>query len=319
MIEIDNLCKSFGTLEVLKNISLTVQTGEIYGLVGRSGAGKSTLLRCINGLEEYNSGSLKIDGTEIKDLSKQQIRELRRGIGMIFQLFSLIERRTVYQNVALPLRCWKTDKAETDKRVRELLDLVDIADKLDERPSVLSGGQKQRVAIARALALDSHLLLCDEATSALDPKTTRSVLGLLRDINKKLGLTIIVVTHQMEVVREVCDTISILENGKIAAAGGVKEVFLQKPEALMTLLGREKESYPAGGKTFSFLLSAGQMDLIPAVYNRFGAKILSTSTNTYRGDPYTEVTVNVTEDRAAQLRQLFDEQQLLWCAVGEVS
>ncbi len=319
MIEIDNLCKSFGTLEVLKNISLTIQTGEIYGLVGRSGAGKSTLLRCINGLEAYNSGSLKIDGTEIRDLSKQQIRELRRGIGMIFQHFSLIERRTVYQNVALPMRCWKVDKQAVDKKVRELLDLVDIADKLDERPSVLSGGQKQRVAIARALALDSHLLLCDEATSALDPKTTRAVLGLLREINKKLGLTIIVVTHQMEVVREVCDTISILENGKIAAAGGVKEVFLQKPEALMTLLGREKESYPADGRTFSFLLPAGQMDLIPAVYNRFGAKILSTNTSAYRGDPYTEVTVNAAEDAAPQLHRFFDEQQLLWCAVGEVS
>lgn len=227
MIEINKLCKSFGSLEVLKDISLTIQTGEIYGLVGRSGAGKSTLLRCINALEPYQSGSLKIDGTEIKGLNKQQIRELRKGIGMIFQQFSLIERRSVYKNVALPMKCWKYDKNIIDKRVRELLELVEISDKIDARPSTLSGGQKQRVAIARALALDSHILLCDEATSALDPKTTQSVLHLLRDINQKLGLTIIVVTHQMEVVREVCDTISILENGKISAAGAVKEVFLQ--------------------------------------------------------------------------------------------
>lgn len=209
MIEINNLCKSFGKLEVLKDINLTVQTGEIYGLVGRSGAGKSTLLRCINGLEVYDSGSLKIDGVEVKDLSKQEIRELRKGIGMIFQHFSLIERRDVYKNVALPMKCWKYKKDVIDQRVHELLELVDIADKINDRPSTLSGGQKQRVAIARALALDSHILLCDEATSALDPKTTQSVLNLLREINRKLGLTIIVVTHQMEVVRQVCDTISI--------------------------------------------------------------------------------------------------------------
>lgn len=166
MIEINHLCKSFGTLEVLKDISLTVKAGEIYGLVGRSGAGKSTLLRCINGLENYDSGSLKINGTEIRDLSKQGIRELRKGIGMIFQQFSLIERRSVYKNVALPMKCWKYDKDRIDKRVHELLELVDIADKINDRPSVLSGGQKQRVAIARALALDSNLLLCDEATAS---------------------------------------------------------------------------------------------------------------------------------------------------------
>ncbi|HIU43442.1 MAG TPA: ATP-binding cassette domain-containing protein [Candidatus Ventrousia excrementavium] len=319
MIEIHNLCKSFGTLEVLKNISLNIRTGEIYGLVGRSGAGKSTLLRCINGLENYQSGSLKIDGTEIRDLSKQQIRELRRGIGMIFQQFSLIERRTVYQNVALPMHCWKYDKQTVDKRVRELLELVDISEKIDERPSVLSGGQKQRVAIARALALDSKILLCDEATSALDPKTTRSVLNLLREINQKLGLTIIVVTHQMSVVREVCDTISILENGKIAAAGDVKEVFLQKPDALLTLLGQERMRCPDEGGTYSFLLAEQQLDLIPAVYNQYGARILSTGTSAYKGEQFTEVTVNVKNENAAQLKGMFANRQLLWHAVKEAS
>lgn len=277
MIEINNLCKSFGKLEVLKDINLTVQTGEIYGLVGRSGAGKSTLLRCINGLEVYDSGSLKIDGVEVKDLSKQEIRELRKGIGMIFQHFSLIERRDVYKNVALPMKCWKYKKDVIDQRVHELLELVDIADKINDRPSTLSGGQKQRVAIARALALDSHILLCDEATSALDPKTTQSVLNLLREINRKLGLTIIVVTHQMEVVRQVCDTISILENGKITASGDVKKVFLQKPQALMTLLGTEQKYYELPGKTVSFLLNENQLDVIPYVYNSYNAKIMSTN------------------------------------------
>lgn len=318
MIEINHLCKSFGALEVLKDISLTVKTGEIYGLVGRSGAGKSTLLRCINGLENYDSGSLKIDGTEIRDLSKQEIRELRKGIGMIFQQFSLIERRSVYQNVALPMKCWKYDKDRIDKRVHELLELVDIADKINDRPSVLSGGQKQRVAIARALALDSNLLLCDEATSALDPKTTQSVLRLLRDINQKLGLTIIVVTHQMEVVREVCDTISILENGKIAASGTVKDIFLQKPPSLMTLLGKEDHRLASAGEMVSFLLPADRLNMIPMVANTFGADILSTNTSDYKGVPFTEVTVSIKERSAAgKMKQILTQENLAWYAESE--
>lgn len=313
MIEINNLCKSFGKLEVLKDINLTVQTGEIYGLVGRSGAGKSTLLRCINGLEVYDSGSLKIDGVEVKDLSKQEIRELRKGIGMIFQHFSLIERRDVYKNVALPMKCWKYKKDVIDQRVHELLELVDIADKINDRPSTLSGGQKQRVAIARALALDSHILLCDEATSALDPKTTQSVLNLLREINRKLGLTIIVVTHQMEVVRQVCDTISILENGKITASGDVKKVFLQKPQALMTLLGTEQKYYELPGKTVSFLLNENQLDVIPYVYNSYNAKIMSTNTSDYKNESYTEVTINVNDDKnVINLQRMFEKENILW-------
>lgn len=313
MIEINNLCKSFGKLEVLKDINLTVQTGEIYGLVGRSGAGKSTLLRCINGLEVYDSGSLKIDGVEVKDLSKQEIRELRKGIGMIFQHFSLIERRDVYKNVALPMKCWKYKKDVIDQRVHELLELVDIADKINDRPSTLSGGQKQRVAIARALALDSHILLCDEATSALDPKTTQSVLNLLREINRKLGLTIIVVTHQMEVVRQVCDTISILENGKITASGDVKKVFLQKPQALMTLLGTEQKYYELPGKTVSFLLNENQLDVIPYVYNSYNAKIMSTNTSDYKNESYTEVTINVNDDKnVINLQRMFEQENILW-------
>ena len=318
MIEINHLCKSFGTLEVLKDISLTVKTGEIYGLVGRSGAGKSTLLRCINGLENYDSGSLTIDGTEIRDLSKQEIRELRKGIGMIFQQFSLIERRSVYKNVALPMKCWKYDKDRIDKRVHELLELVDIADKINDRPSVLSGGQKQRVAIARALALDSNLLLCDEATSALDPKTTQSVLRLLRDINQKLGLTIIVVTHQMEVVREVCDTISILENGKIAASGTVKDIFLQKPPSLMTLLGKEDHRLASAGEMVSFLLPADRLNMIPMVANTFGADILSTNTSDYKGVPFTEVTVSIKDRSAAgKMKQILTQENLAWYAESE--
>lgn len=241
MIEIHNLQKSFGEMPVLKNINLTISDGEIYGLVGRSGAGKSTLLRCINGLERYDSGSLKIDGFELKQHSNQEIRRFRKNIGMIFQNFSLMERKTVYQNVALPMECWGYKKDEIDRRVRELVKLVDIEDKINEKPRVLSGGQKQRVAIARALSLQPKILLCDEATSALDPKTTKAILLLLKKISETLGITIVCVTHQMSVVREICHKVSILEDGEITAKGTVSSIFLNQPQSLKNLLGDENE------------------------------------------------------------------------------
>lgn len=319
MIEITNLCKSFGELEVLKNISLTVNDGEIYGLVGRSGAGKSTLLRCINGLETYDSGSLKINGEEVGAKSKEEIRELRRDIGMIFQHFSLINRRSVYKNVALPMKCWKMSKKDIDVRVRELLELVQISDKINERPATLSGGQKQRVAIARALTMQPKILLCDEATSALDPKTTHSVLELLRDINRKLNLTIIVVTHQMEVVRDVCDTISILEDGKISDAGGVREVFLRKPESLMNLLGTESRSYADGGKIISFFLNEQQMPIVPHLFAQYPDElaILSASTADYKAVPYTEFTIRIPEERMEAVRQVLTAENISWYLPGQ--
>ena len=289
MIEICDLNKSFGELNVLKNINLTIPTGEIYGLVGRSGAGKSTLMRCMNGLEGYDSGSVKIDGIEVKDRDKDEMRDLRKEMGMIFQTFSLVSRRSVYQNVALPLKCWKYPKQEIDKRVKELLELVEITEKVDERPEVLSGGQKQRVAIARALALNPKILLCDEATSALDPKTTQSVLNLLQDINRKLGLTIVVVTHQMEVIRSCCDNVMILENGKISEQGSVKEIFLRRPVALLNLLG--ENSYLKGNydQMISFLIKQDQTDVISYLFSTYPghSKILETSTNEYQNNVYT--------------------------------
>ena len=241
MIEISNLQKSYGEIQVLKNINLTINDGEIYGLVGRSGAGKSTLLRCINGLEKYDSGSLKIDSFEIEQHSNQEIRQFRKNIGMIFQNFSLMERKTVYQNVALPMECWGYKKAEIDRRVKELIKLVDIEDKIHEKPRVLSGGQKQRVAIARALSLQPKILLCDEATSALDPKTTKAILLLLKKISETLGIAIVFVTHQMSVVREICHKVSILEDGEITANGTVSSIFLNQPQSLKNLLGDENE------------------------------------------------------------------------------
>ncbi len=250
MIEIKNLKKMWedGT-SVLENIDLTIEDGEIYALVGRSGAGKSTLLRCINGLTSYQEGSLKVDGCEIRGMKDRELREFRRHVGMIFQQFSLLERETVYQNIALPMRCWKYSKEEIDKKVRELLELVGLTEKMHARPRNLSGGQKQRIAIARALTMDPKILLCDEATSALDPKTTNAILDLLMEINQKIKITIVIVTHQMEVVRRACHKACILENGRIAAEGTVKELFIRQPGSLRRLLGEEQMALPQTGHT----------------------------------------------------------------------
>ena len=249
MIEIKNLKKLWEDdgSSVLEGINLTIEDGDIYALVGRSGAGKSTLLRCINGLTSYQEGSLKVDGCEIKDLKDKELREFRRHVGMIFQQFSLLERETVCKNVALPMQCWKYPKDQIDKKVRELLELVGLGDKMNAKPRNLSGGQKQRVAVARALTMDPKILLCDEATSALDPKTTNSILDLLMEINQKLGITVIIVTHQMEVVRKACNKACILENGKIADEGTVKEIFIKQPQSLKRLLGEETVKLPDEG------------------------------------------------------------------------
>ncbi|MBP1745305.1 MAG: methionine transporter ATP-binding protein, partial [Firmicutes bacterium] len=200
MIQIRNLDKSFDGTQVLKDISIDIEAGDIYGIIGLSGAGKSTLLRCINGLEGYDSGSVSVMDMEVGGLDREGIRQLRRNLGMIFQNFNLLGRKDVFENIALPLELWGFDKDAVSGRVHELLKLVGLQDKIHEKPKNLSGGQKQRVAIARALALQPKVLLCDEATSALDPRTTKSILDLLKEINGKLGLTIVIITHQMEVV-----------------------------------------------------------------------------------------------------------------------
>mgnify|MGYP000898834074 CR=1 FL=1 len=227
MIEIKNLKKLWEDdgSSVLEGINLTIEDGDIYALVGRSGAGKSTLLRCINGLTSYQEGSLKVDGCEIKDLKDKELREFRRHVGMIFQQFSLLERETVYKNVALPMQCWKYPKDQIDKKVRELLELVGLGDKMNAKPRNLSGGQKQRVAVARALTMDPKILLCDEATSALDPQTTSSILELLKKINKQFGITIVIITHQMSVVREICTHVAIMYEGEVVEKGLVADIF----------------------------------------------------------------------------------------------
>ena len=254
MIKLTSVKKNFGHVEVLKDISIEINEGEIYGLIGHSGAGKSTLLRCINGLESYDDGSVNVMGKEIKNLNKNELRAFRKDLGMIFQNFNLLNRKTVYKNIALPLEVWNYDKDKIKDRVLELLKLVDLEDKVNSKPGQLSGGQKQRVAIARALALNPKILLCDESTSALDPKTTKDILALLNKINKELGITIVVVTHQMEVVKEICEKVALLEDGILVAKGAVEEVFLKPGISIKKFLGEEEnDTLPTSGVNIRIL------------------------------------------------------------------
>ena len=246
MINIKNLNKHYGDIKVLNNISLDIKKGEIFAIVGHSGAGKSTLMRCINGLEDYTDGSLIVNNKEIKNLKKVELREFRKKIGMIFQHFSLIQRKTVFENIALPMQLWGYKKDEIFKKVNDLLVLVGLEEKIDSFPGKLSGGQKQRVAIARALTLDPEILLSDEATSALDPNTTTSILDLLKQINEKLNITIIIVTHEMEVVKQIAQKALLLEDGNIIGFDDTEELFL-KPDAKMKEFLGETEVVPKEG------------------------------------------------------------------------
>ena len=246
MIKINNLNKYYGKTKVLNNISLEIKKGEMFAIVGHSGAGKSTLLRCLNGLEEYQEGSLIVANKEVKSLKKEKLNIFRRNIGMIFQHFSLLQRKTVFQNIALPMQIWKYSKDEIEKKVSSLLKLVGLEDKRDSYPSQLSGGQKQRVAIARALTLDPEILLSDEATSALDPNTTISILNLLKKINIELNITIVLVTHEMEVVKQIAQRSLLLEHGNIIGLDETEELFLQPDEKMKEFLG-EVEIVPQTG------------------------------------------------------------------------
>ena len=245
MIEIKHLSKTFGvsggTVDALKDITLTIPDGEIYGIIGMSGAGKSTLVRCINMLERPTSGEVLIDGKSMTELSQKELREKRRDITMIFQGFNLLMQRNCLKNVCFPLELAGVKKADAEKRAAELLELVGLGDKFKSYPAQLSGGQQQRVAIARALATHPKILLCDEATSALDPQTTQSILSLIRDIHDRLGITVIIITHQMSVVEQICTRVAILDGGEVAEEGAVSDVFSSpKSEAAKRLV------YPEG-------------------------------------------------------------------------
>ena len=229
MIEIKHLNKTYRTADkdivALEDINLTINDGEIFGIIGLSGAGKSTLVRCINLLEQPSAGEVIVDGESITALPRKELLKLRRSIGMIFQGFNLLEQRSVLRNVCFPLEIAGVKKKEAKERAMELLSLVGLADRAEAYPSQLSGGQKQRVAIARALATKPKYLLCDEATSALDPTTTRAILELLREINESLGVTIIVITHEMKVIDQICDRVAVIDHSRIAEEGKVSEVF----------------------------------------------------------------------------------------------
>ncbi|MCD8321386.1 MAG: ATP-binding cassette domain-containing protein [Oscillospiraceae bacterium] len=229
MIQVKDLCKTFGagdgSVEALHNINLDIQKGEIFGIIGLSGAGKSTLVRCINLLERPSSGQVIFDGQELTSLSEKNLRKARQSMSMIFQSFNLLMQRTALENICFPLELAGTKKPAARERARELLEIVGLPDKADAYPVQLSGGQKQRIAIARALASDPQVLLCDEATSALDPTTTQSILTLLRELNRDLGVTVVVITHEMRVVEQICSRVAILDQGVIQEQGLVSEIF----------------------------------------------------------------------------------------------
>ena len=237
MIKVEHANKTFsgkyGKVHALQDVSIHVEKGDIYGIIGFSGAGKSTLIRLVNGLETLDSGTVTVHGEELGSLKKPQLRKLRRKIGMVFQQFNLLESKTVYHNIALPLILEKVPKAEIDKKVKEVLQFVELEDKKDVYVSQLSGGQKQRVGIARALTTTPDILLCDEATSALDPQTTEAILKLLKKINREMGVTILLITHQMQVVQMICNKVAVMEKGQVVEAGSVLDVF-GKPQAPVT-------------------------------------------------------------------------------------
>lgn len=246
-ITLNAICKRYiaknGTVEALKNISLSIPKNEIFGVIGLSGAGKSTLVRCINLLERPDAGEIIIDGEKLLQLSKEELRLRRQKIGMIFQHFNLLEQQTVLSNVCFPLEIRGIPRRERQEKALELLEKVGLAEKAQCYPSQLSGGQKQRVAIARVLANDPDILLCDEATSALDPETTKTILELLKKIHDTMGITVIVITHEMKVIQEICSSVAVLENGEVQEVGTVSELFTNPKSraARRLLLLEEKE------------------------------------------------------------------------------
>ena len=300
MIEIKHLSKTFGvsggTVDALKDITLTIPDGEIYGIIGMSGAGKSTLVRCINMLERPTAGDILIDGKSMTELSQKELREKRRDITMIFQGFNLLMQRNCLKNVCFPLELAGVKKADAEKRAAELLELVGLGDKFKSYPAQLSGGQQQRVAIARALATHPKILLCDEATSALDPQTTQSILSLIRDIHDRLGITVIIITHQMSVVEQICTRVAILDGGEVAEEGAVSDVFSSpKSEAAKRLVYPEGYQNPVmsgeDGAVIRVVFNGANATETPliakmAIEENIAASILSASTRSIGDKAY---------------------------------
>lgn len=318
MVEIKNVVKSFGKTQVIKDVSMSIKQGEIYGIIGHSGAGKSTLLRCINGLETYDGGSINVMGKEVSSLSGSELREFRKDLGMIFQNFNLLQRKNVFDNVALPLEVWGYDKKIIETKVLDLLKLVGLEDKKLSKPSQLSGGQKQRVAIARALALDPKILLCDEATSALDPKITKDILALLSKINKELGITIIMVTHQMEVIKEVCQRVALLDGGEIKAEGRAEDLFLKPGTSLKKFLGEEDEEeiLPESGVNIKLFFPSDSSEnaLITKMARELEIdfSIVWGKLEKFRAEVLGGLVINISENDKDKVLKYLEGKEILW-------
>ena len=307
MIRISNLSKTYNkgknTVTALQNIHLEVQQGDIFGIIGLSGAGKSSLIRCINRIEEPTEGDVWIQDVNLVNLQGNELRKARKKIGMIFQNFNLLNSKTVFENIAFPLRLENMAEKVMREKVNSLLTLVELSDKAQSYPSQLSGGQKQRVGIARALASNPHVLLCDEATSALDPKTTKQILSLLKDINRSMGLTIVIITHEMEVIKEICNRVAILEGGRIVEQGDTIEVFSKPGNEITKHFIDQIQALPnhlQGGKILSLSFTQGSAGepIIARLMQTFGieANILSGKIEYIQDKPIGKLIIELTAD-----------------------
>ena len=328
-IEIRGLCKDYpipgGEVHALSNISLTIDKGDIYGIIGMSGAGKSTLIRCLNRLDTPTDGQIFIDGENILAMSKQQLRQTRRRMAMIFQQFNLLMQKSVARNVRYPLEIAGVPKKQANERVIELLKIVGLEDKASAYPAQLSGGQKQRVAIARALASDPEMLLCDEATSALDPMTTQSILSLLQKINRELGITVVLITHEMAVIRQICNKVAILDGGKLAEQGTVDDVFMHTKSAagkrLFGILPENEDDVPTQpALRIVFDGSAADQPVISRLVKDLGfdVNILAADMHQFNGKTYGQMMVARPED-PAELKQVQDYLAKAGLTTEEVS
>lgn len=332
IIEIKNLKKVFNNQAVevtaLQDIDIDIEKGEIFGIIGLSGAGKSTLVRMINYLEKPSEGKVIFEGKNLGDLKENELRQVRKEIGMIFQNFNLLEQVNVIKNIMFPLEISGVEKSKAIDRARELLKLVDLSEKEKEYPSKLSGGQKQRVAIARALATNPKVLLCDEATSALDPKTTKQILDLLKKINNEFGVTVVIITHQMSVIESICDRVAILENSRVAEMGNVKEVFkapkssIGKKLIFGATVNKEEEFVKIDDKTYLRLAFDGSITDKPILANmilKIGmpVSIMYANTKVIEGKVVGQLIIEMPNDKKVQyqIKEYLDENEVTYWEV----
>ncbi len=330
MIELCNVSKVFetasGNVEAVQNVSLHVEKGDIFGIIGLSGAGKSTLVRCINLLEEPTSGKVVFKGIDLVSLSKKELLKTRKKISMIFQNFNLLSQRTALKNVCYPLEIAGVAKKDALKKAKELLEIVGLSDRMNSYPAQLSGGQKQRVAIARALATDPEVLLCDEATSALDPNTTRSILSLLQEINKNMGVTIIVITHEMKVVEQICNKVAVLDDGRVVEVGNVKEVFLAPKSAIAKelILPKNTTVSEIDSKNIIRIVFDGQSAFEPVISNlttecHTAVNILGADTKNIGGKAFGQMILQLPDDEVSvnRIKKYLDERKIVYEEVEE--